>query len=403
MSKNIVDIAYEKAIQGLLRCQLESGLSAAEPKENLEKNYDTLFTRDIAICTLGMVDSGNKELIALAKKSLDALGDAQSEKGQLPFNTVPETGWTHWWMPGTIDGTVWWPIAVLNLVKQTGDTEYLNKHKKRIEKAFTWLTYQDTNNDDLLEQSESAGWDDEMPRMGLVLNTNCLWYWLVNLRIEVEGKTEFTKLRNTIHEGVNTMLWVHKRDDNNFDYIPNNDYTKKNIVASNMIEWVNARVVYLPHYLGFLSHKTYEMRCETFGNILACLTGIADSEKADMITNHIVRAGINKPYPVKVMYPPIYPGEEDWREYMQKGRQNYPWQYHNAGIWPFVGGFWVKWLAQHDKELAETELEKLAEANSLHDWEFNEYLHGQHATPMGIAKQAWSMAMYISAYKAVKK
>ncbi|MCA9371648.1 hypothetical protein KC726_01995 [Candidatus Woesebacteria bacterium] len=403
MDTQLVDICYQKAIAGLLKNKLNIGLAAAEPKEKLEKDYDTLFTRDTAICTLGMVASGNEELIALTKQSLDALSNAQSKKGQFPSNTIPEKGWTQWWMPGTIDGTLWWPIAVLNYVKQTGDREYYTKHKERIEKAFTWLTYQDTNNDNLLEQGEAAGWDDEMPRMGLVLLTNALWYWLVSLRIEVEERHDLTKLKGTIYEGINTMLWVHKSRDNNMDYIPDNEYTRNNTFAKTYIEWVNARVVYLPHYLGFLSHKTYEMRCETLGNVLACITGLADHEKAKLITDHIVRAGINKPYPIKVLHPPIYPGEEDWREYMQKGRQNYPWQYHNGGIWLFAGGFWVMWLAQQDKERAEQELEKLAQANALNDWAFNEFLHGQHGTPMGIDKQSWSMAMYIAAYKAVKK
>ena len=101
------------------------------------------------------------------------------------------------------------------------------------------------------------------------------------------------------------------------------------------------------------------------------------------------------------MNPPIYPGEDDWADYMIKGRQNYPHQYHNGGIWPFIGGFWVMWLAKFDKDLARVELEKLALANSLNDWEFNEYLHGQMGTPMGVPYQSWNMAMFIAAHKSV--
>ncbi len=98
------------------------------------------------------------------------------------------------------------------------------------------------------------------------------------------------------------------------------------------------------------------------------------------------------------MYPPIYPGESDWRPYMAKGRQNYPWQYHNGGIWPYIGGFWVGLLATIDKKAAKEQLVSLAQANALNDWEFNEYLHGQLGTPMGIPHQSWNMAMYLWAY-----
>ena len=135
---------------------------------------------------------------------------------------------------------------------------------------------------------------------------------------------------------------------------------------------------------------------------MACLVGLSDDDKRHAIIDFILRSGSNLPYPVKVLYPPIYPGEHEWKEYMAKGRQNYPWQYHNGGIWPYVGGFWVCLLAQYDKQLAEKELGALAKANSLHDWEFNEYLHGQLGTPLGVQRQSWNMAMYLAAYQTVK-
>jgi hypothetical protein len=60
------------------------------------------------------------------------------------------------------------------------------------------------------------------------------------------------------------------------------------------------------------------------------------------------------------------------------------------------------WLTQYDKNLAREELEKLALANQLNDGEFNEYLHGQLGTPMGIPYQSWNMGMFIAAYHAVE-
>jgi len=150
-----------------------------------------------------------------------------------------------------------------------------------------------------------------------------------------------------------------------------------------------------------VAHKSFETRCDTFGNLLVLLTGIADKEKSALITDHILRSGMNQPYPLKALYPVIYPGEKDWRDYMAKGRQNYPHQYHNGGIWPFLGGFWVIWLAKYDKKLAHEELAKLAKANSLNNFEFNEYLQGEKGTPMGVPFQTWSMSLYIAAYHAL--
>lgn len=399
---SLADVAYNLAVRELIKNGTRHGLAAARPTKNMEKKvYTSLFPRDIGVSTLGMLASDDTELIELAKRSLASLVPSQSNRGQFPQNYVPESKEIHWWTPGTIDGTLWWSIAFLEYIKKTEDQKFYETYKTNLDRAFTWLTYQDTNNDSLLEQGEASGWDDEMPRQGTVLYTNALWFWLVRLRIEVEKREDLTTLKQQIYEGVNTLLWVHKGDDRGDHYIPQNDYTRSAVYASTTIEYSNTQVVYTPYYLGFSSHRSYEMRCETYGNILACLTGLADEEKAHLITDFIVRSGTNLPFPVKALYPPIYPGESDWRQYMTKGRQNYPWQYHNGGVWPYVGGFWVAWLATYDTVLAKSELARLAEANAVNDWEFNEYLHGQHGTPMGAPYQSWNMAMYIKAYKAV--
>ncbi len=369
--------------------------------EGSVKHYDSLFSRDVSVCVLGALASGDKQLIAAARTSLQTLASAQADNGQLPFYYKPEMNEVKWWYPGSIDGTIWWAIAALSYVAETNDQDFYTAHKAAIEKAFVWLTYQDTNNDSLLEQGEAADWADEFPRMGTVLYSNALWYWLVKLRIGVEKRDDLIPLRDKIHEGVNTLLWVHKQNDHSMNYIPDNAYVRDNVYASTIIEWVHSRVVYAPYYLGFISHKSYEMRCDVYGNILACLVGLADEHKTKHIIDFIIRSGCNKPYPVKVTYPPIYPGEREWSDYMAKGRQNYPWQYHNGGIWPYVGGFWVALLARHDKKLALEELENLARANGQNDWEFNEYLHGQHGTGMGIPHQSWNMAAMLFAARAL--
>ena len=56
-------------------------------------------------------------------------------------------------------------------------------------------------------------------------------------------------------------------------------------------------------------------------------------------------------------------------------------------------------------ELAHRELHHLAESCRLGlrgDWEFNEWLHGQTARPMGKLHQAWSAASYVRAHHALR-
>ncbi|MBP6994403.1 hypothetical protein KBB12_04115, partial [Candidatus Woesebacteria bacterium] len=88
---SLADTAYTHAVANLLKNQTSYGMTAARPATDMEKEtYASLFPRDIGVSTLGMLASGNEELIELAKRSLVSLVPAQSDKGQFPQNYVPE-------------------------------------------------------------------------------------------------------------------------------------------------------------------------------------------------------------------------------------------------------------------------------------------------------------------------
>ena len=98
-------------------------------------------------------------------------------------------------------------------------------------------------------------------------------------------------------------------------------------------------------------------------------------------------------------------GDKEWRDYYAVNLLNLPHHYHNGGIWPLVGGHWVRFLDKLGlRDLALQELYKLAELNKLgtsQEWEFNEWAHGQTGRPMGKAFQAWSISEYIRACHAL--
>ena len=63
-------------------------------------------------------------------------------------------------------------------------------------------------------------------------------------------------------------------------------------------------------------------------------------------------------------------------------QQNLAYQDHNAGCWPFVGGFWVMALAAlGEKRRAREALVSLARPNAGNDWQFNEWFHDQTGAP----------------------
>ena len=80
---------------------------------------------------------------------------------------------------------------------------------------------------------------------------------------------------------------------------------------------------------------------------------------------------------------------------------NLPNHYHNGGIWPFIGGLWVRFIHKLGiRDLARRELARLAALCSLgvsQEWEFNEWSHAETGRPMGKRFQAWAAASYLRA------
>jgi hypothetical protein len=158
-----------------------------------------------------------------------------------------------------------------------------------------------------------------------------------------------------------------------------------------------------PYYLPWVAFREYGDWCDTLGNCLAILTGLADGHRTEHILRYMYQVGMAEPYPSKAMHPPIYPGERDWREYYRSRNLNLPHQYHNGGIWPMIGGFHIGALVRHHWQAeAERLLEALAQGNQQNDWGFNEWMHGDSGHPMGYDQQAWSAAMFLFAHHAVQ-
>ncbi len=156
-------------------------------------------------------------------------------------------------------------------------------------------------------------------------------------------------------------------------------------------------------YLSFVNFSFWGEEVDVFGNILACLFGIPPAEKRARIIDALLDRKANRPHPIRSVLVPIGRDNALWRPYMERHNQNFPHQYHNGGIWPFIAGFWVILLAKTGrKDLARRELKRYAETCRLNDWEFNEWFHGRTGEPMGMAGQSWNAAVYLLAYHALR-
>ena len=101
---------------------------------------------------------------------------------------------------------------------------------------------------------------------------------------------------------------------------------------------------------------------------------------------------------MRVVLHPLTRQHELWRPYMARHQQNSVHQYHNGGIWPFVGGYWVMALARLGMhEQAGLALTRLAQANAMDNWRFTEWFHGRTLAPCGMPGQSWNAAAFLMA------
>jgi len=356
-------------------------LAASRTEAAVARRYTRIFGRDAAICVMAMCGSGVPALEQGAVASLDALAAQQSANGQIPKYVDPEGQDADFWYLGCIDATLWWLIAVDHVRRhgQVGATHWADG----VQRAIGWLLAQEHQHFRLLQQNEASDWADIMPRSGYVLYTNALWF-------DVKRRFAIAQADETRHH-FNHLFNPFQRD---------------------LPEYHRARL--LQHYarrgrrdpglyLSFVNLAVVGDEGDVFGNVLAIQAGLADEAMAHSIVNTIEGARASDPYPVRVVLHPLSPQHELWRAYMGRHRQNLVHQYHNGGIWPFVGGFWAMALAKLGLEAEGwAELAKLARANELDGWRFTEWFHGRTLAPMGMAGQSWNAATFLLARRALE-
>lgn len=380
MHDAVVDACARRA-RALLAANLTPrGILAASRTAAAEaRAYTRVFARDAGVCALAMAGSGDPALEQGAIASLDALADGQAPNGQIPKYVDPEGRDADFWYLGCIDATLWWLIAVDHLRRRSPPVAA--RWREPVERALQWLRAQEHQHFFLLQQNEASDWADIMPRSGFVLYTNALWY-RVKERFDLPG-------RDVTHHHFNHLFHPFRGD------LP--EYRRARLLRH------YARRGRPPQglYLSFVNLASVGDEGDVFGNVLAILCGLTGDARAHEIVQTLLAAGVSDPMPVRTVTRPIGPGHPLWRPYMTRHDQNRPHQYHNGGIWPFVGGFWTMALARLGMtEAANRELAKLARANALDDWRFTEWFHGRTLRPMGMAGQSWNAAAFLLAQNA---
>ncbi|HEX4266807.1 MAG TPA: glycoside hydrolase 100 family protein [Steroidobacteraceae bacterium] len=377
----LIYACHTRSIDLLRRNLTPAGILAASPGDRARsRGYTAIFGRDAAICALGMALSGDPLLERAAAAGLETLGEHQAPNGQIPKFVEQGAREPDFWYLGCIDSTLWWLLARDFLERRSPSAR--QRRPRRVELALQWLLAQEHQRFFLLQQNEASDWADIMPRSGFVLYTNALWY-AVKRRYGLDRADETRDNFNGLFHPFSAGLARYRR-------------------ARLLNEYVLRRARNRDLYLSFVNFSFFGEEGDVFGNVLAVLYGLADSRASRRTLDALQRARVSRLYPVRVVTHPIRRRSALWRPYMARHRQNEVWQYHNGGIWPMVGGFWVMALAAagHLRQ-AQLELATLARACAVGNWAFTEWLHGTRATPRGMPGQSWNAAAFLMAERAV--
>jgi glycogen debranching enzyme len=379
----VLDECHARAIELLKRNLAPAGVLAASPGPRARRRgYTAIFGRDAAVCALGMAVSGDRALLRAAATGLHTLAAHQAPNGQIAKFVDPTRREADFWYLGCIDSTLWWLIALALLERRAGLKGLERRYRGRIERAIEWLLAQEHQRFFLLQQNEASDWADIMPRSGFVLYTNALWYLVKRLyrlaRLR-ETRANFNGLFHPFSGGLA-------------------DYRRARLLR----DYPRKRSRNRDLYLSFVNFSFFGDEGDVFGNVLAVLLGLAGPSASRRTLGALRRRSVSDPYPVRAVTNPISRKHALWRPYMARHRQNFAWQYHNGGIWPMVGGFWVAALvAANRRAEAQLELVKLARACAVRDWSFTEWLHGKTLAPRGMPGQSWNAAAFLIAEHAV--
>jgi hypothetical protein len=368
MSQSLLDSCHSKSIELLKRNLAPAGILAASPSSRASKRgYTAIFGRDAAVCAIGMAVSGDKSLERAAAAGLHTLAEHQAPNGQIAkFVDLQRQ-----------EADLWWLIALAFLDRRR-PSGLRRQYAKRIKLAIQWLLAQEHQRFFLLQQNEASDWADIMPRSGFVLYTNTLWYFVKRL-YGIEHAEETHENFNGLFHPFSAGIAEYRR-------------------ARLLNDYVLQRGRNRDLYLSFVNFSFFGEEGDVFGNVLAVLLGLADARASMRTLDALTKAQVNHPYPVRAVTRPIKQNSSLWRPYMARHRQNFVWQYHNGGIWPMVGGFWIAALVAAGRvEKAKVELVKLARVCALRNWAFTEWLHGKTLAPRGMPGQSWNAASFLMA------
>lgn len=370
------NVAYSKAIELLQQVATANGfLASAE----YTSNYRRVWARDGVICGLASLASGDKNLIATFKKTLETLANHQHTLGTIPSNVLisdDETEVSYGGLAGRVDAVTWFIIGVCQYAFYTNDVDFLETHSPHIEKCLSLLEAWEFNNKHLIYVPLSGNWADEYITDGYVLYDQLLRVWALKCYNHfVKDSCIDDKIKD-----ITAQIEIN--------FTPNPKGEKYH-------EKAYKELIFNDFAPCSFSPSGYKVQFDAFANSLLILLNIGSEDFQNQIFNYANQlTSETKLGLLPAFWPPIFENDEHWNLLKNNCKyefRNFPYEFHNGGSWPMVNGFFG--LALHSKAKdAHLLLNKINSANAIKNYSFFENFNTKTEAPNGVSFCAWSAA-----------
>jgi len=404
----LFDEGYQRSLALLHACNSEDGFLASPSQHD---NYRRVWARDGVILGLAALMSGDRALVTGLRHTLLTLARHQGPHGEIPSNVDMAAGRiSYGGTTGRVDADLWFVIGCCQYWRSTGDDEFLGDMLPVMERVRFLLGAWEFNNRGLLYIPQTGDWADEYIHHGYVLYDQLLYLQalreLCAVHRHLNGSSDHvleekaTRLKHLIRDN----YWFDDGDD-----LPDDAYHE--------VLYRKGRKAATPHcaghhWMSFFSPQGYGYRFDALANILVSVLGVADDRQRARVDAFIVDDAVvpDDMALLPAFYPVIEPLDKDWEKLQVSFSytfKNQPYEFHNAGLWPMVTGFYVADLAARGQHaLAQRYLAGIHRANALpmdgEPWSFPEYVHGRKFTAGGTRNQGWSAAAAVIGYHALK-
>ena len=378
---------YIKATELLHQVATPNGFLASA--ENTS-NYKRIWARDGVICGLAALASGEEKLIETFKNTLNTLAKYQHQIGTIPSNVLisdDKIEVSYGGLAGRVDAVTWYIIGVCQYSFYTNDLDFIEKHKKNIDKCLLLLESWEFNNKHLMYVPLSGNWADEYITDGYVLYDQLLRVWALKCYNYFSKNTIIEKKIKSITEQIE------------INFTPNNSGEKYHEKAYN-------EFIFQDFTPCAFSPSGYKLQFDAFANSLFILLNIGHEDfQNSILTYSNALLSQTKLGLLPAFWPPIFENDEHWNLLKNNCKyefRNFPYEFHNGGSWTMVNGFFgLALLSKQKSKEATIILEKINLANAKMNFSFYENFNTKNQEPNGVSFCSWSAAATILVHQSI--